>query len=187
MAAMATRSIKIGKSMVAMTVGIVAVPLIMLGVYFGFMRGDELARTSLTDAPIELAFTVEGDPALELWTELRVAPPFAFDTEMQGVSGLPHVLDYVIRIERDGQPAVELVCNPFAVHFFDWESSRGHPDHPLSGVHSQVTYLGRMDDCGLTVEQGAHVTVVARRRWIDPTWAAHIGQTDLIVRGPGVF
>ena len=63
--------------------------------------GNDLIRLRLPDAPVKRDFVTEGDGLVEIWTDLELTHRgVSYQTANED---LPHVLDDVVAIEKDGK------------------------------------------------------------------------------------
>lgn len=137
--------------------------------------GDTLARIPLTDEPASVTIRVDAPKAITLWTELDVT--HAGISPRESNDDLPHVIDYVVVVTRDGTRVVELRCNPFDSNFAKWSSKK-----ESYGEDPGRAYDGRINGCAFDVPPGEYV-VEARREWVGRDPRIRFAKTDLIVRG----
>ena len=139
------------------------------------LGGELMAKIPVRDQPMSAQFDLQQRSRLEMWTELEVQhPSISYRTRNDS---LPHVLDYTIEIEKDGQPLTTLQCNPFDVHIQKSSHAGGNYD----GENGRY-YDGRMNGCALIVEPG-HYEVITRRTWLNPDdTRVRFRKTKLLVR-----
>jgi hypothetical protein len=130
-------------------------------VYHAEVLGEELGAMTVADAPAEIVVQVPpGRTKLVPWSEFEMAGPSSlFNTKMRRY-GLPRVLDYVVRVEQDGELVAERRCEIF--------SFSAHDDGSIRRGLSEITVKSRarLDDCVVEVPRAGEVTVRVHRAWV---------------------
>lgn len=148
-----------------------AITLVVMALTAG---GDEVARVAVYDAPASTTFRLDAPSAVTLWTDLDVIHR---DISPQGSNDeLPHVLDYVVTVTRDGAPVTELRCNPFDSNFARTSGKRSSMGEP-----SGRSYDGLLNGCAFDAAPGSYV-VTARRQWRMQDPRISFVKTEVIIR-----
>lgn len=145
---------------------------VALGIYlFG---STTAARISMTPTPQSASFVLEEASTAQVWADIEVTHS-DFSPNIAAVE-LPHVIDYVIEIERAGADAISLRCNPFDAYVM--KRSDGYNS---IGEDAGRWYDGRVEGCSVALEAGSY-TLRAHTEPVQPDARVRFGKNDLVLR-----
>ena len=111
--------------------------------------GEVVGRFPVVAEPHGVQFSVAEPAVLQVWADIDLRHE-GFNTNTSA-SDLPHVIDYVVEVERDGQSIKVLRCNPFYSNVFLFSGK-----HSSMGEASGRSYEGLLKRCSLPVEPGEY-------------------------------
>jgi len=109
--------------------------------------GQVVARFPMELEPTSAAFTVAEPAVLQVWADI--------DMRHKGISpntsgsSLPHVIDYVVELERNGEALEVLRCNPLDSNIF-----RTSGKHSSMGEANGRSYEGLIKSCTVQLQPG---------------------------------
>lgn len=136
--------------------------------------GDDVARLTVSEAPSSASFRIEAPSEVTLWTDLDVTHR---DISTQSSNDeLPHVVDYVVTVTRDGAKVADLRCNPF-----DSNVMRRSGKHTAMGSPEGRFYDGRLNGCAFDAEPGTYA-ITARSQRVAEDARIVFRKSELVVR-----
>lgn len=121
----------------------------LLGGPGGIGGGATVASLEVTSAGTAATFSVAEAGTLQVWADIDIS--YGDISTGTSSSDLPHVVDWVVTLEGEGEAPVELRCNPFNSNF-----ARTSGGTSPMGAPNTRSYDGLIRDCAFAVTPGTY-------------------------------